>query len=129
MNREKVAAARLWAANRFPYLATSLFACRFLPVPGCKAIAVDENWRIYIDPDLVEEWSVSELGGFLVHHVGHLLRDHAGRARSLGIDKQTQEDWVLAADAEINDDMGDVQLPGRPVMPSDIGCEDGKLAE
>jgi hypothetical protein len=41
-------------------------------------------------------------------------------------------DWVRAADAEINDDLiqaGLDDLPGRPVLPADLGAPDGLLAE
>jgi predicted metal-dependent peptidase len=67
----------------------------------------------------------------LVHHVGHLLRDHAGRARSLGMPRDQTARWVLAADAEINDDLGDgtLELPGEPVVPSALGFAPHRFAE
>ncbi len=39
--------------------------------------------------------------------------------------------WVQAADAEINDDLvpAGLDLPGRPVLPADLGAPDGLLAE
>jgi predicted metal-dependent peptidase len=101
----RLAAARLWAAHRFPYMASGLFATRMISVPGIKTVAVDESWRMYVDPEVVESWSVSELGSILVHHTGHLLRDHAGRAAALGIGTDQSGHWTSAADAEINDDL------------------------
>ena len=67
----------------------------------------------------------------LVHHVGHLLRDHAGRARSLLVPREGTERWVLAADAEINDDLGDgsLELPGEPVTPAKLGLPPHRFAE
>ena len=128
---QKVAAARLWAANRFPYLASALFACRIHSAPGINAIVIDDRWRIYVDPDIVTTISTAQLGGLLVHHTGHLLRDHSGRAASLGIDKRTSKDWLLAADAEINDDLANesLEFPSELVTPESIGCEPGHFAE
>lgn len=129
-DRRKVAASRLWAANRFPYLASALFACIVVPAPDTRAVAVDESWRLYVDPALVEAWSVEELGSVFIHHAGHLLRDHAGRARALGIEAGSAQRWTLAADAEVNDDLPeDLTFPQPPVRPSDLGGEPGHFAE
>jgi predicted metal-dependent peptidase len=131
IDRAKVAAARLWAATRFPYLATALFASPIVARPGIEAIAVDEHWRLYVDPAVVDRWPVEALGSVFVHHTGHLLREHAARARALGIERQDQARWVTAADAEINDDLLDagLELPQPPVLPDHFGCEHGKMAE
>ena len=130
LDRQKLAAARLWAAHRYPYLASALFASRVIVVPGINTIAVDEHWRLYIDPFIVQEWSVELVGSVLVHHVGHLLRDHASRARELGIDHGSVKDWTLAADMEINDDLTDLgELPGDAAVPQKFGLEPGRFAE
>jgi hypothetical protein len=42
LDQQRVAAARLWAATRFPYLASALFATRLIPVTAPGVIAVDE---------------------------------------------------------------------------------------
>ncbi len=131
LNEQRVAAARLWGAMRFPYLASALFASSVVSAPGLGSIAVDRSWRLYVDPELVDRWSSEEIGSVLVHHVGHLLRDHAGRAQSLGIDEKSEKDWVVAADAEINDDLVDsgVSFPIDPIVPSALQCEPGGFAE
>src|SRR5437870_4100240 len=104
-DRRLFAAARLWAAHRYPYLGYALFACAIVPAEGIGGIKVDDRWHLYFDPAEVGKWRVEELGSWLIHHVGHLLRDHAERARSLGIDPQMARRWNLAADIEINDDI------------------------
>lgn len=131
IDRGKVAAARLWAASRFPYLASALFASPIVARPGLGTIAVDEQWRLYVDPELVGAWPAEALGSVFVHHTGHLLRDHAARARVLGIQAETRERWVTAADAEINDDLVEAGLapPQAPVLPRHFGAENGKMAE
>ncbi len=131
LDLHKVAAARLWAAARHPYLASALFASTVVAVPELGGASVDEAWRLYVDPEVVEGWTVAELGSLMVHHTGHLVRDHAGRARALGVDHARAGDWALAADAEINDDLvhTDLRLPGEVVLPATLGCEHGRLAE
>ena len=71
------------------------------------------------------------LGGLLVHHAGHLVRDHAGRARSMGVERRTNNDWALAADAEINDDLigTGLRLPDDRVVPHELGWKPGRMAE
>lgn len=131
LDEQRVAAARLWGALRFPYLASALFASSVVSAPGMGSIAVDRSWRLFMDPDVVDRWSAEEVGSVLVHHAGHLLRDHAGRAQRLGIDDKSEKNWVAAADAEINDDLVDsgVTFPIDPIVPSALGCEPGGFAE
>ena len=72
-----LAAARLWAAARFPYLASGIFGARVVAAPGIGTVAVDPGWRLWADPELTANWTAAELGSVLVHHVCHLLRDEA----------------------------------------------------
>jgi predicted metal-dependent peptidase len=94
-------------------------------------VSVDESWRMRADPELVAGWTAAQLGSVLVHHVCHLLRTHAERAQAAGVGPDDAPDWVRAADAEINDDLvpAGLDLPGRPVLPADLGAQDGQLAE
>src|SRR6201997_2387591 len=126
-----LAAARLWATDRFPYLATGLFGAQVLPVPGSGTVSVDENWRMRADPDLTAGWTPAQLGSVLIHHICHLLRTHGERAQGAGVRPDEAADWIRAADAEINDDLvpAGLDLPGRPVLPRDLGADDGLLAE
>ncbi len=128
---EGLAAARLWATDRFPYLATGLFGAEVVAAPDSGTVSVDEGWRMRADPDLVAEWTAAQLGSVLVHHVCHLLRSHGERAHGLGVGPADANAWVRAADAEINDDLipAGLELPGRPVLPRDFGAPDGLLAE
>ena len=123
--------ARLWAAARFPYLASGVFGTQVVAAPGSGTVAVDEEWRLHADPDVVAGWSPAELGSVLIHHVCHLLRAHAERARALGIRPEDGPAWTRAADAEINDDLvpAGLELPGDPVLPHHLGAEPGGLAE
>jgi predicted metal-dependent peptidase len=126
-----LAAARLWAATRFPYLATGVFGAQVIAERGSGAVSVDESWRMHADPELTAVWTPAQLGSVLVHHVCHLLRTHGERAQAMGVRPDEAATWVRAADAEINDDLvpAGLELPGRPVLPRDLGAADGLLAE
>jgi predicted metal-dependent peptidase len=128
---EGLAAARLWAASKFPYLATGLFGAQVSADPGSGTVSVDEGWRMRADPELTAGWSAAQLGSVLVHHVCHLLRLHGERAQGAGVRPDESPRWIRAADAEINDDLipAGLDLPGQPVLPHDLGADDGLLAE
>ncbi len=125
--------ARLVAAERMPYFMHALFAAAPVAAPGLGTFAVDRAWRLYLDPVLLRgagAWTASTAGAVLLHEVGHLLRDHAGRADALPQPHRHLE-WNLSTDAEINDDLlaAGVPLPAGVVTPAAIGCPDGGLAE
>ena len=124
------AAARLWAAHHHPYLASALFATQLVSQPGAGGVAVDEAWRVYVDPEFVTGWSAEQLGAELVHHAGHLLRDHANRARTVGLADDEIDHWVDAADAEITDDLSpEVRAVLDAATPDDLDSNDGWFAE
>lgn len=135
LDRQQLAASRLWAAHRHPYLASALFAAPVVEKAGVGfngqgGVAVDPYWRLYIDPSVVAGWSVEQLGSELIHHTGHLLRDHASRGAALGFNDEEIQAWVDASDAEINDDLPpDLTRPEQSLMPADLGCDDGRFAE
>ena len=126
-----LAAARLWAAARYPYLASGIFGARVVAAPGIGTVAVDPGWRLWADPELTANWTAAELGSVLVHHVCHLLREHGSRAGLAGVRPDEARTWIRSADAEINDDLvpAGLTLPGDPVLPRHLGCQPGQLAE
>jgi predicted metal-dependent peptidase len=126
-----IPAARLWAATKFPYLATGVFGAQVIAERGSGTVSVDEGWRMRADPELTAAWTPAQLGSVLIHHVCHLLRTHGERAQGAGVRPDEAREWLRAADAEINDDLmpAGLDLPGRPVLPRDLGAEDGLLAE
>ena len=128
---EGLAAARVWAASKFPYLATGVFGAQVIAEAGSGTVSVDERWRMRADPELAAQWTPAQLGSVLIHHVCHLLRTHAERAQGAGVGQEDAPTWIRAADAEINDDLvpAGLDLPGTPVLPHDLGSTDGLLAE
>lgn len=132
LDARKIAAARLSAAARFPYLASALFACSVRAEPDCETIAVDRAFRVYADPVWVDRLAADELGRLLAHHIGHLLRIHAERADALGVaDAGTGGWWNRCSDAEINDDLAlDGAVPEvAPDLPAHVGGHEQELAE
>lgn len=131
-DRQKVAAARLWATSRMPYLASAIFAAPISATEDIRTIAVDSHWRVRADPAVVERCTADELGKLLLHLIGHLVRDHSGRADHLEVARHGDPAaWNRAADAEINDDLSPFRLvpATAPDLPSDLGEDPGKLAE
>lgn len=123
--------ARLRLAEHRPYYA--LAAYRLIPyeAPGLGTAAVDAQWRLALDPDALQRWTVEETAGVLEHELGHLLRDHAGRAARLDVGSEQALAFNLAADAELNDDLerAAVVLPAQSVTPATLGLPNGELVE
>ena len=126
---ESLAAARLWAANAAPYLATAIFAMSPIFASGSGTMGTDRHWRLYIDPSVFEKWSIEEAGSVLIHEAHHLIRDHSERAHDLGVDDTQHHRFNVAADFEINDDLRGLPLPSGGLDPENFQLPSGELAE
>lgn len=132
LDARKMAAARLWASARMPYLASAIFATNAKADPESGTIAIDRGWQVHADPAVVEALAVEQLGRLLIHLSAHVIRDHAGRAQALGVAQDNARGrWNRCADAEINDDLraDDCVAQVAPELPSSLGCRPGRLAE
>jgi predicted metal-dependent peptidase len=132
IDQTRLAAARLCAAEAQPFLALALYALTPVADSGQPTFAVDERWRLYVNPEKLAEWSVHETAGVLLHEASHVIRDHAGRARTIRVaGERSRRLWNIAADAEINDDLlaAEITLPPVPVTPDALGKPPGKVAE
>ncbi|MGA2928250.1 MAG: VWA-like domain-containing protein [Solirubrobacteraceae bacterium] len=149
--RRQWAAGRVWAAHQAPYLASALLALDPVVVDcsqdseaslDLRAFPGDRDWHVYIDPAVLADVQVGELGFWLLHQVSHLLRQHAARypgtpaaqqdgAGPLHARTADQRRWNVAGDAEINDDLhtAQLELPKRAIQPSRLGLPDGWTAE
>ncbi|MDX3099902.1 VWA-like domain-containing protein [Nonomuraea angiospora] len=136
----RFAAARLWAAHRAPYLATAVFALNPVvlepylddrtgrPVPDVefRAFPADTRWNVHVDTGTALATPVEEIGWWLLHQVGHLVRAHAERSPAAEAHR-----WNQAADAEINDDLEAEGLPGPAgvISPAALGLPPNRMAE
>lgn len=132
----RFAEARVWAAARAPYLASALFALRPVvlepylddvtgePVADAefRAFPTDTRWHVHLDPGTTLATPAGEIGWWLLHHIGHLVRHHA--ARSPG----PSPHWIQAADAEVNDDL-EAGAPAGVISPRALGLPEGRMAE
>jgi len=133
LDQKKVAAARVFAASRYPYLASALFAAKVHAAGGSGTTAIDQAWQVHADPRVLDSMPVDDFGRLLVHLVSHLLRDHATRAERAGVDGADGDPraWNRAGDAEVNDDLAPSGMvpPCAANMPANLGAKDGRLAE
>jgi predicted metal-dependent peptidase len=148
--RQSWAAARVWAAHQVPYMASALLALDPVVVdqaedpPGGRvdlgSLPVDEQWHVYLDPEVIAEMEVPTIGFWLIHQVSHLLRHHSERypagtshdlSGPLASNTEEQKRWNIAADAEINDDLmaGSATKPESAVTPMALGLPDSWMAE
>jgi predicted metal-dependent peptidase len=128
---EKVKVARLALGSKAPYFAPGLWALRLVSTEAVPTMAVDEGWRLYVNPSFADKLSERELVGVLWHELEHLLRAHHARAREMGVDRRTHRLWNLATDAAINDGAQELgfTLPEGVIYPERLGLEPGGLEE
>ncbi|MEV0589592.1 VWA-like domain-containing protein [Nonomuraea sp. NPDC050310] len=153
----RIAAARLWAAHRAPYLASAVFALNPVilepaldedtgaPVadPEFRAFPADTRWNLYVEPGTALATPVEEVGWWMLHQVGHLVRGHAARSpvrpepgqevshAAGAVRDEEAHRWNQAADAEINDDLEaeDLRAPAGVVSPTELGLPVNRTAE
>lgn len=129
---QKVAAARLWATARMPYLASAIFASAVVSQRDSRTISIDRSWQVHAEPGIVDGMTVEQLGRLFIHLSAHAVRDHASRAHQLSVAEENQRArWNRCADAEINDDLlvDDLVPDVAPDLPRNLRCEPGQLAE
>lgn len=115
-----VAAAKLWlvsaqAAN-LPYLSQGLYALVTVESYEVDTVAADEYWRLYVNPSWASEVSVEDLAKAIVHQLWHLLLEHATRARTMGVNRQTAESWRDATDLTLVDILGPAGVAEEPMI-------------
>lgn len=125
----ELTSARLAAINLAPYYAAAIW--KMVPVrrPGLGTFGVDAHWRLYYDPETLQEWGPQQAGGVLAHEVGHLIRGHHARAQAMGrVDRKL---WNYVGDAAINDDLilAGFPLPVDVVTPKGMGLTPGGIEE
>ena len=129
--RTKLQAARLWVALNRPYYCAALFACPLIASKSrpTMTIAMDHQWRIYINPDYVESNTVERVAAVLIHEINHALRSHAERGRRTA-PPELDAFWKVACEFEINDDLecDDLDIADG-LLPEHFGLEEQDTAE
>ena len=127
----KLHAARLWVMWNRPYYSRALLACPLIPTDDrpTMSIAMDDQWRIYVNPRYVESCSVEKTAAVLIHEINHALRGHAERGRQI-TEPELFDYWKIACDLEINDDLQDdgLDIDGL-LLPDRFGLESYQSAE
>lgn len=109
---DAVAAAKLRlvsaGASDLPYLSEGLYALVTVPSDAVATVAADEQWRLYVNPTWASDHPIDDLAREIAHQLWHLLFDHAGRARAVGVDAANAVAWGEASDLAIVDAVGAV---------------------
>lgn len=149
--QDKLSAARLFSLRRWPWMRVAMFGLIPREMPGLGTLGVTHDGILMVDPTVIEGWTIEQTAAVLVHELSHVIRDHALRAKALGVvstlteantaitegDMFLKKLWNWAGDAEINDDLieADWDLPGNPITPAIVSkltgqkLEEGLLAE
>ena len=126
----KLHAARLWVMTQRPYYSRALLSCPLIAAADqpTMAIVMDQQWRIYINPDYVASCTVEKTAAVLIHELNHALRGHAERSRQAAPEHLGY--WQIACDLEINDDLLDDDLDlDDALMPDTFGLAPYDSAE
>lgn len=94
------------AAANLPYLSSGLYALVTVQTDEITTLVADENWHLYINPTWASNTSVDDLAREIAHHLWHLVLDHAGRAREIGVDEASAWAWAEASDLALVDAVG-----------------------
>jgi len=120
---EGLAAARARVILDRPYFASAAWAIKLVEVPDMmkkvgSPAGVDKWWRLYYDPEVVEEWPIKVKMGIFTHELAHLLRKTGDRALAYGINSLNRNLWNIAADIPINESVDAdslMELPSKEV--------------
>ena len=129
--QRRVAAARVWVARHRPYYTKALLACPLVFTGEVPTLAIDPEWRIYVNPAYTASLSVEEASTALLHELNHGLRAHKERADKAQVPNGCKQVWNVAGDCEINDDLDSDGLSPREewVYPHTFDMQPGGLAE
>jgi hypothetical protein len=133
--------ARLKACEALPYFAGGVNDLVPYELPGSGRIGVSKGGVLIYDPELLAQWTALEAGAVVLHEYVHIFSRHAERFEELvrrGVaqnNEQDHEDFNVAADAEINDNLIEAGLPlpsingSSPITPASLGMPEHLSAE
>ena len=129
--QRRVAAARVWVARHRPYYTKALLACPLVFTDKAPTMAIDPQWRIYVNPAFAASLSVEEAAAVLIHELNHGLRSHKERSDKIPVPVGNRRIWNIAGDCEINDDLleDELSIPEECTFPHKLSLDEGLLAE
>ena len=140
MSAEKLAAAKLWltaspgegqrvGCGDMPYLAVAMYAMSTVPTTGVATCTIDHRWRLYVNPNWLDQVPVQDLAVALAHCVWHVLSDHAARAESMQVGTREAASWHAAADVCLAALLTEAGLPHDLVSAADLQLPPGRSVE
>ena len=96
MTFDNLTVARYIAVRKAPYFAHALFRTPIITTPAVPVGAMDMYGRMYINPQVVKEWTPEHIATILIHEMFHLLNEHFDRKGA-----RDQKRWNIATDMEI----------------------------
>lgn len=135
----RLAAAKIWLTSPFtplvrtgdaPYLSSAIYTLATVMTYAVPDLAVDEHWRLYVNPQWLDATPTPHVGARLAHLTHHLLLDHAGRARSMGVGTRERAGWTAAADLSVAECLtaAGTDLLGCP-LPAQLDLPAGRSVE
>ena len=106
--------ARYWVSHRRVYYTAVLYALQRVWTTQIDTVAVDDGFRLYINPTYFQKLNYEEAGAALCHEVLHVIYGHMDRQRSRNFER-----WNIATDLEINSGLvkDGLTLPSHAVLP------------
>ena len=98
---------RATALATMPYMAPVIFAFRPLASSGVDTFGVDDSLRLYINFENTVPKGALFNSQALLHEASHILAEHSAMAELANVTDQERDDWNVAGDMAINDDLRD----------------------
>jgi predicted metal-dependent peptidase len=128
MTYDNLTVARYIAVRKAPYFAHALFRTPVITTPAVPVAAMDMYGRMYINPQMIENWKPEQIATVLVHEMFHFLNEHFNRKGA-----RDQKRWNIATDMEIANTLCamDFRLdtPIPHITPEQYNLPDNQLAE
>jgi predicted metal-dependent peptidase len=122
--RKSVMAAKMRAYKEWPYQRKAIASLMLRITPGIGTCAVDQWFRLYVDPEMFMALPIEQKAGVLAHEAWHPTLLHGYRRGN-----RDPKLWNIACDLFINSMIGRRFLPEWGVFPDKYNLPPGKAAE
>lgn len=118
--RTRIAQARFRACELYRFANFAILQLHMVETFQVPTMAVDRYWRCYWNPAFVEDLTIDQIAGVILHEMNHLLFQHHRRApTNLWQDQRRCFLWNIATDMAINEGLyhDGIRLPRGVVLP------------